>query len=107
LSSERLVEKYLIHRGEADSIQLTKEIGAQLILMNERDGRNAAKSEGIKVRGSIGVLFDALKAGVINEEEALSILKKFRDNPQVFWIEPEIIKSAMEKIYEDQKREAP
>jgi len=92
-SSEHLVEKYLIHRGEADSIQLAKEIGAQLILMNERDGRNAAKSEGLNVRGSIGILFDALKAGIINEEEVLNILEEFRDNPQVFWIEPDIIRA--------------
>ncbi|TAN40487.1 MAG: DUF3368 domain-containing protein [Candidatus Methanoperedens sp.] len=98
-SSEHLVEKYLIHKGEADSIQLAMETGAQLILMNERDGRNAAKSEGIKVKGSIGVLFEALKAGVIDEREALNNLEKFRDNPQVFWIEPDIIKAAIEKIH--------
>ncbi len=97
-SSARLVEKYPVHRGEADSIQLALETGAELILMNEREGRNAAKSEGIGVKGSIGVLFDALKAGLINEDEALSILLKFRDNPQVFWIEPDIIEDAMEKI---------
>lgn len=98
-SSEHIVDKYLIHRGEADSIQLAKETGARLILMNERDGRNAAKSEGIKVKGSIGVLFDALKAGVISEEGALIILEKFRDEPQVFWIEPDIINAAIEKIH--------
>ncbi|MCX9010797.1 MAG: hypothetical protein OIN66_06710 [Candidatus Methanoperedens sp.] len=76
-SSERLVEKYRIHKGEVDSIQLANEIGAQLILMNERDGRNAAKKEGFKVKGSIGVVFDALKAGLINEKEALEVLNKF------------------------------
>jgi predicted nucleic acid-binding protein len=96
--SDRLIEKYHIHKGEADSIQLAKETGAQLILMNERDGRNAAKKEGLKVKGSIGILFDALKAGTINEEGVLTILNKFEKNPQVFWIEPDIIKSAIEKI---------
>lgn len=96
--SDRLVEKYRIHKGEADSIQLAKEIGAQLILMNERDGRNAAKNEGFKVKGSIGILFDALKAEAINEKEVLTILNKFEKNPQVFWIEPDIIKSAIDKI---------
>ncbi|SNQ59097.1 DUF3368 domain-containing protein [Candidatus Methanoperedens nitratireducens] len=97
--SDLLVDKYRIHKGEADSIQLAKEIGAQLILMNERDGRNAAKNEGFKVKGSIGILFDALKAGTINEKEVLTILNKFKKNPQVFWIEPDIIKSAIEKIH--------
>ena len=66
--------------------------------MNERDGRNAAKSEGLKVKGSIGVLFDALRDGVIDREEALRIFSMFRENPQEFWIEPDIIKVAMEKI---------
>ncbi len=97
--SDRLIEKYRIHKGEADSIQLAKETGAQLILINERDGRNAAKNEGFKVKGSIGILFDALKSGTINEKEVLTILNKFKKNPQVFWIEPDIIKSAIEKIH--------
>ena len=62
-SSDYLLQKYQIHRGEADSIQLAKEIRAQLLLINESQGRRAAKSEGLKVKGTIGVLFDALKAG--------------------------------------------
>lgn len=43
-------------------------------------------------------MLDALKAGVIDERKALSNLEKFRDNPQVFWIDPDIIEAAMEKI---------
>ena len=97
-SSEYLIEKYFIHRGEADSIQIAKETGAQLLLMNERDGRNAAKREGLKVKGTIGLLFEALKTGIITEEEVLSILGQFKDAPQVFWIEPAIIEAAIEKI---------
>ncbi len=98
LSCDHLIEKYLIHKGEAESIQLALETQAELILMNERDGRNAAKSEGLKVKGSIGVLFDAFKAGIISKDDALSILSRFKDDPQVFWINPDIIKAAIEKI---------
>ena len=96
-SSGNIIEKYSIHKGEADSIQLALEKEA-LLLINERDGRNAAKKEGIKVKGTIGVLFDSLRAEVIDNERALIVLSRFRDNPQDFWIEPDIIKSAMEKI---------
>ena len=96
-SSRHLIEKYSIHKGEADSIQLALENNA-LLLINERDGRNAAISEGIKVKGSIGILFKALKQGTIHKEEALSILSRFRDEPHAFWIDPDIIKAAMEKI---------
>jgi len=97
-SSEYLIEKYVIHKGEADSIQLAKETGAELLLMNERDGRIAAKTEGLKVKGSVGVLFDAQKAGIITKKEVLRILEQFKDAPNVFWIEPAIIEVAMEKI---------
>ena len=96
-SSMHIIRKYSIHKGEAGSILLAQETNA-LLLMNERDGRNAAKSEGIKVKGSIGILFDALKKGVIDREEALRILSMFSEAPQEFWIEPDIIKVAMEKI---------
>ncbi len=102
-SSKRLVEKYFIHKGEADSIQLAKETGAMLILINEREGRNAAKSEGLKVKGSIGVLFDALREEIIDKEKTLSILSKLRDKPHEFWIEPEIIEAAMEKIHSEKQ----
>jgi hypothetical protein len=97
-SSDYLLQKYQIHRGEADSIQLAKELNAQLLLINESQGRRAAKAEGLKVKGTIGVLFDALKAGAISKDEALNILREFRDNPQIFWIEPGIIEAAIDKI---------
>lgn len=93
-----LIEKYHIHQGEAESIQLAKEVGAHLILMNEREGRIAAKKEGLEVKGSIGVIFNGLKADLINKKEALSILNSFKEKPQTFWIEPEIIEIAMERI---------
>lgn len=102
-SSDYLLQKYQIHRGEADSIQLAKEIRARLLLINESQGRKAAKSEGLKVKGTIGVLFDALKTGVISRDEALNILREFRDNPQTFWIEPGIIEAAIEKIQKGNK----
>lgn len=84
-------------------IQLAKEINAQLLLINESQGRRAAKAEGIKVKGTIGILFDALKAGVITKDEALNILREFRNNPQTFWIEPGIIEAAIEKIQKGKK----
>jgi predicted nucleic acid-binding protein len=96
-SSIQIMRKYYIHQGEAESILLALETNA-LLLMNERDGRIAAKSEGINVKGTIGVLFEALKKGVIDKQEALSVLSRFRGDPHSFWIEPDIIKGAMEKI---------
>ncbi len=96
-SSRHLVEKYSIHKGEAESIQLALDVNA-LLLINERDGRNAAKSEGVKVKGTIGILFEALRAGIIDGGEVLRVLSIFRDNPQDFWMDPDMIEEAIKKL---------
>jgi hypothetical protein len=97
-SSKALARKHRIHKGEADSIQLAKELHAEIILMNEREGRRAAREEGLKVKGTIGIIFEALRGGKITRKKALAILKKFRNHPQDYWIDPEIIDVAMERM---------
>lgn len=42
--------------GEAEAITLAKEIEADLLLIDDRDGRKAAKSVGIPVIGTVGLL---------------------------------------------------
>ncbi|KAF5413753.1 MAG: hypothetical protein C5S49_07800 [Candidatus Methanogaster sp.] len=46
---------------EAESILLARELGADLLLINERDGRRAAKNAGVKVKGMIGVISDCIE----------------------------------------------
>ena len=96
-SSRHLVEKYSIHMGEAESIQLALDINA-LLLINERDGRNAAKNEGVKIKGTIGILFEALRAGIIDRGDVLRVLSIFRDNPHDFWMDPDMIGEAIKKL---------
>ena len=48
-----------LDRGEAESIALAKELNANLILMDEREGRRAAQRLGLHVIGVIGVLLEA------------------------------------------------
>jgi len=42
--------------GEAEAIALAKEIGADLVLLDDSDGRNIAKSVGIMFTVTIGIL---------------------------------------------------
>ncbi len=42
--------------GEAEAITLAKEIKADLLLIDDKDGRKAAKSLGIPVTGTVGLL---------------------------------------------------
>ena len=45
--------------GEAEAIALASEIGAGLLLMDESDGRAEARSLGLQVTGTLGVLLRA------------------------------------------------
>ncbi|MGD0498351.1 MAG: DUF3368 domain-containing protein [Bryobacteraceae bacterium] len=67
--------------GEAEAIALALELSADLILLDERDGRHAAEHAGLRVTGVLGVLLRAKKEGQIQsigpEVEALRARARF------------------------------
>lgn len=54
-----------LDRGEAESIALALELEAELVLMDEREGRHAAQRMGLHVVGVVGVLLEARARGAI------------------------------------------
>ena len=52
-------------RGEAESIALALELGADLILLDEREGRHAAQRLGLNTVGIVGILLEAKARGFI------------------------------------------
>ena len=48
-----------LHRGEAETIALALELGANLVLLDEREGRHAGQRLELRVAGVVGVLLDA------------------------------------------------
>lgn len=67
--------------GEAEAISLALELKADLILLDERDGRAAAERAGLRVTGLFGVLWRAKKDGQVEsisqELEALRTRARF------------------------------
>lgn len=67
-----------LDEGEAESIVLAHEVGARIILLDERDARRTAKRMNLKVLGTVGVLIWAKKAGkLVNLRENLDALRDF------------------------------
>jgi predicted nucleic acid-binding protein len=55
-----------LDRGEAESIALAKELGADLILLDEKEGRHTADRLGLHVVGTVGVLLEAKAKGTLS-----------------------------------------
>ena len=56
--------------GESEAIVLAREAGANLVLIDERAGRTAAKRLGLPVTGLVGVLVEARERGLLPDAAA-------------------------------------
>ena len=57
----------ILDAGKAEAIQLASERNAQLLVIDDRRGREIALSRGIKINGTGGILIAAKKAGILGK----------------------------------------
>lgn len=72
--------------GEREAIQVALEENADLVLMDERMGANPARRQGLEVTGTLGVLINAARRGLVDIDVALDGLKatQFRATSGLF-----------------------
>ena len=77
-----------LDEGEAEAIALAHQVGAKVVLLDERNARRAAKQLGLRVLGTVGILIWARQTGNITSlREALDALQtraKFRISQQLY-----------------------
>jgi predicted nucleic acid-binding protein len=56
-----------LDRGEAETLALALEIGAGLVLLDEREGRHAAQRLELRVAGIVGLLLEAKSRSAVDE----------------------------------------
>ncbi|MEE8431788.1 MAG: DUF3368 domain-containing protein [Candidatus Desulfatibia sp.] len=91
-SSESSILRLLIDAGEAESIQLALEKNARLLIIDDRKGRKIAKSRGIKVIGTGGILIMAKRAGIL--DRVSPVLNALSDAG--YRLSPDLFKRIME-----------
>lgn len=67
-----------IDPGEIAAISLARELGADLLLVDDLDGREAARERGIGIVGTLGVLESAAARGLIDLSSAFDRIRQTR-----------------------------
>ena len=62
--------------GERQALVLAKEIHADFVLLDDKVARRFAESEALKVKGTLGIVADAAKAGLLNFRETVETLQR-------------------------------
>ena len=89
-----------LHKGEEEAIHLALQTKIPNILMDDTDGRLAARRRGLTVFGTIGILERAAELGLIDLAQAVGKLRQTN-----FFVSPELLNAALERDIERRKRQ--
>jgi predicted nucleic acid-binding protein len=76
----------MLDPGERDAIVLARELGADQLIVDDRQGRHEAEKRGIPVIGTLGVIREAATLGLLNLRIAVKRLEATS-----FHVAPEIL----------------
>jgi predicted nucleic acid-binding protein len=76
----------LLDMGEREAIRLAQELAADALIIDEPAGREAAKRRGVRVIGTLRLLYDAAAAGLCDLTQAYERLQRttFRAHPDLY-----------------------
>lgn len=82
--------------GERQALVLAREIHADLVLLDDKVARRRAEQESLKVKGTLGVVADAAKAGLLNFRETVELLRRTSMH-----MDPKLVQRVVEEYEKD------
>ena len=86
----------ILDRGEASALALASRVNAGLVLADDRAARREAERMGLSVRGALGVLVDAKRAGHVAAVRPLVA----RMQGYGIWLSDELVRAVLESVGE-------
>ena len=93
-----LIDAHL-DRGERDTLALALTLGSTLILMDETAGRELARDHGLAVRGSLGVLVEAYRRGLVRAEQLRLYLGEMARRQDI-WVNQALVDRLLQEVLE-------
>jgi predicted nucleic acid-binding protein len=78
--------------GEREAIALAEELHADRLIMDDRTARRVATERNLIVIGTLGVLVEAVKRGLIDFSDAMARLQQTS-----FYVSPEVLKPLLQR----------
>lgn len=88
----------LLDRGEADALALAQELGIGCLITDDAAARLLGVSLGLSVRGSLGLVLEASRLGVLGRCEARTKLAALRDSS--LWVSERVYAEALRLLDE-------
>ena len=83
-----------LHEGECAAISLARELGADLLLIDEMAGRKAALERQIAITGTIGVLELAADRGLVDLSKTFDLIRQTD-----FWVSPKLLDARLKAFH--------
>ena len=89
-----------IDYGEAEVIALAREVGADWAIIDNAHARRAARSIGVRPRGTVGILLEAVSRGQLTLLEFELLIDEIKRRPE-FWIGERLCDAALARVRRD------
>jgi predicted nucleic acid-binding protein len=89
-----------VHNGEKSVIELYLKTKADLALLDDRLARESAKKLGVTVKGTLGVIIDAFRKKLLNENDMELLFKEILSRDDIW-----IAKGLVNKVWNELRKE--
>jgi len=80
--------------GEVETLHLAYQERADLVLVDDMSARREARTHGLVAKGTLGVLLDAFRSGILTREDVRRFVRAIMDREDI-WIASELCEGVL------------